>query len=155
MDLHEMGMRGLLPKYLSSFLQLRRFSVKIKNTISDIKTQENESPQGSTILLVTFFAFKINNIIENLPVNKRIFAYLCVDDFQIGYSPSDLSVVGSKLQNFLNILTDWTFQNGFKFSINKTKFIHFSLSSSLISLPDLYTSKTIFSHIVIILDFWV
>ena len=75
-----MGMRGLLPKYLSSFLQLRRFSVKIKNTISDIKTQENGIPQGS-ILSVTFFAIKINNIMENLPVDNRIFDSLYVDDF--------------------------------------------------------------------------
>ena len=77
-------------------------------------------------------------MIENLPVDNRIFASLYVDDFQIGYSHSDLSVIGTKLQNFLNILTDWTFQNGFKFSINKTKVVHFSHSSSLVSLPDLY-----------------
>ena len=136
-DLHNMGMRGLLPKYLSSFLQLRRFSVKIKNTVSDIKIQENGIPQGS-MLSVTFFAIKINNIIQNLPVDNRIFASLYVDDFQIGYSHPDLSVIAEKLQNILNILTDWTFQNRFKFSIKKTNVVHFSHSTSLVSLPDLY-----------------
>ena len=112
--LHKMGMRGLLPKYLSSFFQLRELSVKIKNTISDIRIQENGIPQGS-ILSVTFFAIKINNIIENLPIDNRIFTSLHVDDFHIGYSHSDLSVIGSKLKIIHNILTDWTFQNGLKF----------------------------------------
>ena len=45
-DLHKIGMRGSLPKYFSSFLQLCRFFVQIKNTISDINIQENGIPQG-------------------------------------------------------------------------------------------------------------
>ena len=67
-----------------------------------------------------------------------MFASLYVYDFQIGYCHSDLLVIAEKLQNFLNILNDWTFQNGFKFSINKTNVVYFSHSSSLVSLPDLY-----------------
>ena len=102
-DLQKMGMRGLLPKYLSSFLQLRRYSVKIKNSISHIKTQENRIPQGS-ILSVTFFAIKFNNIIENLPVDNRIFVSLCVDNFQIGYSHSNFSVIGTTFSHYFDSL---------------------------------------------------
>ena len=43
-------------------------------------------------------------------------------------------------------MTDWTFQNGFKFSINTTKVIHFSLSSSLVSLPDLYLENNLLPY---------
>ena len=49
-DLNDMGMCGLLPKYLATFLQRRRFSVKVKNAKSDVKIQENGIPQGSIYL---------------------------------------------------------------------------------------------------------
>ena len=48
-----------LPKYLATFLQRRRFSVKVKNAKSDVKIQVNGIPQGS-VVSVTFFAIKIN-----------------------------------------------------------------------------------------------
>ena len=112
-----MGMRGLLPKYLATFLERRRFSEKVKDAKSDVKIQENGIAQGY-ILSVAFFAIKIINIITNILSDNRLSASLYVDDFQIGYRHFDLAVIGSKLQ-VIDTLTECTFHNGFKFSLKK------------------------------------
>ena len=76
--------------------------MRIKNTKSDTKIQQNGIPQGS-ILSIILIAIKIN-IIENMPIDDQMSASLFVDEFQIGYKHSDLSIIGSKLQQFLIIL---------------------------------------------------
>ena len=82
---------------MATFLQRRRFSVKVNNVKSDVKIQENGIPQNS-ILSFTFFVIKINSIITNIRPENRLSASLHVDDFQIGYRHSELAVIESKLQ---------------------------------------------------------
>ena len=106
-DLDNMGMGALLLKYLATFFQRRRFSVKVNSAKSDVKIQENGIPRGC-ILSVTVFAIKINSIITIILPDNRLSASLYVDDFQIGYQHSDLAVIGSKLQ-VLDSLTDVQF----------------------------------------------
>ena len=54
-DLHEAGLRGRMPVFISKFLDNRNFRVRIGSTFSDSFEQEMGVPQGS-ILSVTLFS---------------------------------------------------------------------------------------------------
>ena len=60
-DLHDIGLRGRLPNFISNFLSDRSFNVRIGSTLSETFEQEQGVPQGS-ILSPTLFNIKINNI---------------------------------------------------------------------------------------------
>ena len=135
-DLYNIGMRGLLPKYIAEFLGERRFQVKVGNSTSSEHVQQNGVPQGA-VLSVLLFALKINDIVKTLPVNERFVFSLFVDDLQVSYRHPDLQEVGNVLQRTLNNLHTWTIKNGFRFSSLKTKVVHFNKRDRTIALPQL------------------
>ena len=54
-DLHEAGLRGRIPQFISKFLENRNFRVRLGSTLSEPYEQEMGVPQGS-ILSVTLFS---------------------------------------------------------------------------------------------------
>ena len=82
-DLHDAGLRGHLPVFISNFLCNRVFRVRVGSLFSDCFKQEQGVPQGS-ILSVTLFSLKINNIVKSLSADVNCSLY--VDDFLICYS---------------------------------------------------------------------
>ena len=80
-NLHDIGLRGRLPNFISNFLSDRSFNVRIGFSLSDTFKQEQGVPQGS-ILSSTLFNIKINNIVKC--VNDTD-SSLYVDDFDIFY----------------------------------------------------------------------
>jgi len=123
-DLHRLGMRGRLPTIIAEFLKQRFFRVKVDDTFSTRKIQENGIPQGS-VLSVTLFIIKIDSVAKLIPPDSRFLASLYIDDLQISYSHPDIAVVGHKLQETLDSVAMWATRNGFKFSTMKTKAVHF------------------------------
>ena len=81
---------------------------------------------------MTLFAIKINSLSAILAPTPRQTASLYVDDFQLGYRHSDLSIIQKHLQDTLHRLETWANKNGFRFSSSKTKIVHFS------TLPGIY-----------------
>ncbi|GBM23621.1 putative RNA-directed DNA polymerase from transposon X-element [Araneus ventricosus] len=71
-DSHDLGLRGNLPTFIKNFLKLRKFRVKVESEFSDFFIQEEGVPQGS-VLSVTLFILKINNILKQLPTSVRVF----------------------------------------------------------------------------------
>ena len=130
-DLHNIGLRGNLPEYIRKFLAHRRFKTRIGGYFSSTKQQENGVPQGS-VLSVTLFTIKINEILNCVPREHRFISCLYVDDLQIGYRHWDLTVIQRKLQEVVNHLHSWTSRNGFKFSSSKTKIVHFHRTTEII-----------------------
>ena len=63
-----------------NFSNRRRFQVRIGSTFSDFYLQEESVPQG-TVLNVTLFSLKINDILNQLP--RTIHGNLYVDDLNI------------------------------------------------------------------------
>ncbi len=84
--------------------------------------QEMGVPQGS-VLSVTLFNIKINNIVKN--INSGTNCALYVDDFLICYRARNMNHIERQLQICLDKLHKWTTENGLKFSKEKTKCIHF------------------------------
>jgi ribonuclease HI len=135
-DLHKCGLRGRLPKYIAAFLSKRRLRVKIDNHLSDQKDIENGVPQGS-VLSVTLFAIKINQITKHIPKDPRFSISLYVDDLQVGYRSTDLTTIGYKLQDCMDNVVRWATDNGFRFSTEKTKAMRFSINPGLYLNPEL------------------
>ena len=102
-DLHGFGVRGRLPNFISNFL---------KDIFQSL-------PQGS-ILSVTLFSVKINSITQYLKPGIDCSVY--VDDFQICYRLSNISIIEHQMQLCLNKLQQWATDNSFQFS--KTKTVH-------------------------------
>jgi len=79
-DLHEAGIRGRLPDFISKFVNERCFRACVGSCLYDLFDQEMGVPR-STILSVTLFILKINSIVKCLPVGVRGSFY--VNDFCI------------------------------------------------------------------------
>ena len=135
-DLYNMGLRGYLPKFVQGFLHHRTFQVRVKNHLSPIYTQEMGIPQGA-ILSVTLFAVKINSLANVIPKDLRYTSSLYVDDFQLSYRHTDLNIIRHELQSTLDKIQLWSHRNGFKFSFEKTKAIHFTLRNGIYISPNL------------------
>ena len=133
-DLHNAGLRGNLPVFISKFLENRSFRVRVGNTFSNVHTQENGVPQGS-VLSVTLFGLKINSIVKCL--NNGVDNSLFVDDFNVCCRSKNMRTIERKLQLCLNNLQTWTDENGFKFSETKTVCVHFCNQRRQHAHPDL------------------
>ena len=121
-DLSDFGLRGRLPHFIDNFLSNRNFKVRVGTTLSDLQGQEEGVPQGS-ILSVTLFSIKINNIVKAL--NPGVDCSLYVDDFLICYRSKHMHTIERQLQQCLNKIQKWALENGFKFSKTKTQCMHF------------------------------
>ena len=124
-DLHDFGIRGRLAYFISAFLNERQFRVRVGDTFSNPRKQEMGVPQGS-ILSVTLFSVKINNIVKSVCPGVECFLY--VDDFCICYRSKHMHTMERQLQQVLKNLSKWSSENGFKFSKTKTKCMHFCRS---------------------------
>ena len=133
-DLHDFGIRGRLAYFISAFLNERQFRVRVGDTFSNLHEQEMGVPQGS-ILSVTLFSVKINNIVKSVCPGVECFLY--VDDFCICYRSKHMHTIERQLQQVLNNLSKWSSENGFKFSKTKTKCMHFCQSRKLHLDPEL------------------
>ena len=121
-DLSDFGLKGRLPIFIDNFLSNRNFKVRVGTTLSGLQGQEEGVPQGS-ILSVTLFSIKINNIVKAL--NPGVDCSLYVDDFLICYRSKHIHTIERQLQQCLNKIQKWALENGFKFSKTKTQCMHF------------------------------
>ena len=111
--LYDLGLRGRLPMFLKNFLFERTFRVRVGSTFSDSQYQEEGVPQGS-ILSVTLFSIKINNIVKCLTPSIDCAFY--VDNFVKCYRATHMNIVEQQLRQNLNKVNKWARENGFKFS---------------------------------------
>ena len=132
-DLDDFGIREV-DLLISAFLNERKFRVRAGDTFSNPHVQENDVPQGS-ILSVTLFSVKINNIVKSVCPGVECFLY--VDDFCICYRSKHIHTIERQLQQVLNNLNKWSKENGFKFSKTKTKCMHFCQSRKMHLDPEL------------------
>ena len=94
-DLHDFGLRGRLPNFISNFLSDRSFNERIGSTLSDTFEQEQEFQQRS-ILSPTLFNIKINNFVKC--VNDTD-SSLYVEAFGIFYKSKNMENIQFRLQS--------------------------------------------------------
>ena len=133
--IHEYGLRGKLPLFIKIFLAKRYFKVKVGNTLSRAKCQEEGVPQGC-VLSVTLFALAINGITSVVP--PGVMYSLFVDDFSISFSAVRMASIERKLQLTINKIVEWAEKNGFRFSTSKTVTVHFCRIRGIHPDPDLF-----------------
>lgn len=92
-------------------------------TISKTVIQENGVPQG-TILAVILFLITINGITELFNGDNTIKILLFADDIVIYGSSNNVTQLYNQIQQKINLMQNWAIQNGFEFSIEKTKSMH-------------------------------
>ena len=133
-DLHEAGLRGRMPVFISKFLENRNFRVRLGSTLSDPFEQEMGVPQGS-ILSITLFSLKINSLAKVL--SKDVEGSLYVDDFLMSYRAKTTKASERQLQGYLHKIEKWCIENGFKFSQSQTVCVHFHKKRGILAVPDL------------------
>jgi Reverse transcriptase (RNA-dependent DNA polymerase) len=111
-----------LPTFVSNFLSNRKFNVRVGPYLSDTYKQEMGVPKGS-VLSVTLFVIKINNIVNCLPAGVR--GSLFVDDFLICYRSKNMHCIERVLQGCVKKIELWADNNGFQFSKLKTVCMQF------------------------------
>ena len=138
--IYNWGLKGRLPKFITSFLRNRQFRVRIGNTLSDTYELENGVPQGST-LSVTLFLIAVDELISSIshPVKGGLF----VDDLVIYLSGKRTDNLEEMLQANINIIEDKAVNLGFKLSSSKTFCVHFCRLRSQHTDPQLTVNNTI------------
>ena len=137
--LHEVGIRGHLPVFLSNFLSNRTFKVKVGQSLSSDYTQYQGVPQGS-VLSCTLFSLAISELANNIPQNTNCTLY--VDDFTIYASGSHLPTLTRRVQLALNQAHTWLVNHGFTVNRTKTKAMHFTKLRGLFPPPELRLDTT-------------
>ena len=133
-DLHEAGLRGRMPVFISNFLENRNFRVRLGSILSDPFEQEMGVPQGS-ILSVTLFSLKINSLAKVL--SNDVEGSLYVDDFLMSYRAKSTRTCERQLQVCLHKIEKWCKENGFKFSPSKSVCVHFHNKRGILAEPNL------------------
>ena len=119
--LHTQRSWSIMGIFVKHFLEVQTFRMQINNIFSNLKLQEISVPQSS-ILSVILFIMKINKItICLLPESN---GSLYVNNFLICYS-SKMATIERKIQPYINKISKWILENGFKIANKKTKCIHF------------------------------
>ena len=148
--LHNIGLRGELPLFIKAFLENRYFRVRIGNTLSDLKIQEEGVPQGS-VLSVTLFALAINGIASVIP--HDVMFTLFVDDLSLSFAAAKMSVAERKLQLTIDKVVEWAAERGFRFSSSKTVVMNFVESEVFIQIQ-IYIYQGREFHVLKRQNFW-
>lgn len=121
--LNQMGLNGNILSFVSNFLKNRQFRVQTNGSLSQTKTLENGTPQGS-VLSVTLFLIAVNDVNDLIekPTRSSMFA----DDLVIYAAGKNIVSVSKLLQSSIDNLIKWTKESGFQFSPDKTKCVLFS-----------------------------
>ena len=103
-------------KFLSSFLSNRKQLTVVNNKTSTPLPIEHGVPQGS-VLGPILFSIYVNDLPCHIDSRSEMFA----DDTSLYDSDFDPSKLSSKLQNSVNSLVTWTYQNHMSLNAVKTK----------------------------------
>lgn len=121
--LQKMSIKGRMYNWIKEFLIGRSIRVKIGGAISSSGIIDNGTPQGSVISPLLFIIM-INDVFSRIDrsMGKSLFA----DDGAIWFRGKNIEYNLKKMQYALNEVEKWSGENGFKFSVEKTKVIVFT-----------------------------
>ena len=118
-----LDIKGNMGNFIQSFLQNRKISVKVNNTISNHFNLEAGVPQGS-VLSPTLFTIYINDIFENISPNIQ--TSLFADDGAIWIVHDKLDEAILEIQAALDTILHWSQEWGLKIAHDKTNALIFT-----------------------------
>ena len=121
-NLHNLGLRGRLPGFLSNFLFERNFKVHAGSTLTDLYNEDKGIPL-ETIYALILFSIKINSIIKCF--NSGIDSDLYVDDLTFRYTTKYILTTKRQLQMKVDQINRWATNNIFWFSKSNPQCVHF------------------------------
>ena len=126
--LHKMGVGGRVFNWIKNFLFDRRLQVRIGSELSDKYLVENGTPQGSVISPLLFMVM-INDVFSEVPVDigRSLFA----DDGALWKRGRNVKHIISKVQSAIDKVTEWGFDWGCRFSVEKTQTVIFTSKRKL------------------------
>ena len=113
--LSELGIKGNILAWLTSFLSSRSFKFRVCSTLYVKTFLENGVPQGS-VLSPLLFSIMINDLPKDIRSNINIFA----DDICIWESSLNLQEVIANLQSSLDKISTWCKSWGFRITSEKS-----------------------------------
>ncbi len=122
--LENLSIKGRMYNWIKEFLIGRSIRVKVGDDISSSSgIIDNGTPQGSVISPLLFIIM-INYVFSRIhsSLGKSLFA----DDGALWFKGKNIDYNISKMKCALNEVEKWSRENGFKFSVEKTKIILFT-----------------------------
>ena len=129
-QLTKFNIKGRLLAWVQDFLKDRKIQVRVGGDISEVKSLDNGSPQGSVLSPILF------NILANTQydVLKDLFAELSqyADDAAAWKSAKSKKRLVQLMQTILDIIYKWAASLGIKISVGKTEVVMYNREK----LPD-------------------
>lgn len=119
--LQEIGVSGTYLNLFKSYLDNRKFVVKVDSSISNLNSVDFGVPQGSC-LGPLFFILYVNNIFN---VVNKCKLYMYADDVVLLFSHRDIETCRRILQDELNLVVKWSLENNMYINGEKTKVMYF------------------------------
>lgn len=121
--MHKLGITGRAFRWIKSFLVGRSIQVQVGIALSGKVTVDNGTPQGSVISPL-LFSIMVNDVFSG--VELGVMQSLFADDGALWRKGKSLKLVQGKIQTAIRAVENWSFTWGFKFSVEKTKYVVFS-----------------------------
>ena len=123
------GITGTALNWFRSYLDNRKFQVKINNTFSDLHNLKYGVPQGSILgpILYSLYVAEIEEIASSYNINVHVYA-----DDVILYASSDCI---SEFKECIDKINQWTSANYLKLNNKKTQLMCLSPKRSTINKP--------------------
>lgn len=144
MKLDHYGVRANFNKLLKDYLSNRKQYTFINDLKSNFKPILTGLFQGSILspLLFNIFINDIQGICDQYDFKFTLFA----DDAVFYICDNDFNRVADRMQNFINILSQWLVLNKLTPNVLKTKLMYFNQSNTEI-LPDIYFNGEILEYV--------
>lgn len=120
-SLEKVGIRGNCLKLFNSYLQSRKFAVRINDKVSKLQDVSFGVPQGSILGPLLFLIYS-DGLLKNIKT-ENIYAY--ADDIAIVVSHRTIDGMKRKIQRDLNDISKWCHDYGLVLNANKTKLLYF------------------------------
>ena len=117
-SVRKMGIKGRMVAFIKNYLEDRYFRSKVGNYLSERRTQEEGTPQGS-VMSALLFIIAIDSIKDKIPneILKTAFA----DDLSLTVKSRTFEGAKQKMQRVLHQMEKLSNETGFRFSTEKTK----------------------------------
>uniref|UniRef100_A0A8C2Q875 Reverse transcriptase n=1 Tax=Cyprinus carpio TaxID=7962 RepID=A0A8C2Q875_CYPCA len=121
--LSKIGVEGRVFNWIRDFLFGRKIQIRIGADLSDQYIVDNGTPQGSVISPLLFIIM-INDVFGTVPedIGRSLFA----DDGALWKKGRNIEYVTRKIQEAIDIVVEWGYNWGFRFSIEKTQSVFFT-----------------------------